>query len=177
MSFPKVVVLDLDGTIWSPEMYELWGGGGAPFTRVRHDVVADRSGTKVRLFEGVWQCVGDSKTQGALLAVASSTDEPDWARECLSKLGPTPVNGGSLPSTAMLASHLDIVEIYKGSKRKHLTQIKQTAGVEFHEMLFIDNEYGNIQTVSELGVPSYHCPQGLTLRAWQEALQLFRRRL
>lgn len=31
---PKIVALDLDGTVWSPDMYMLWGGG-APFTQVR----------------------------------------------------------------------------------------------------------------------------------------------
>ena len=30
-SLPKVVVFDLDGCVWDPEMYELWGSGGAPF--------------------------------------------------------------------------------------------------------------------------------------------------
>ena len=29
-ALPKVVVFDLDGCVWDPEMYELWGGG-APF--------------------------------------------------------------------------------------------------------------------------------------------------
>ena len=29
-ALPKVIVFDLDGCVWDPEMYELWGGG-APF--------------------------------------------------------------------------------------------------------------------------------------------------
>ena len=29
---PKVLAFDLDGCVWDPEMYELWGRGGAPFT-------------------------------------------------------------------------------------------------------------------------------------------------
>ena len=29
---PKVLVFDLDGCTWWPEMYHLWGGGGSPFT-------------------------------------------------------------------------------------------------------------------------------------------------
>ena len=27
LKLPKLVAFDLDGTIWSPDMYELWGGG------------------------------------------------------------------------------------------------------------------------------------------------------
>ena len=29
---PKILVFDLDGCTWWPEMYHLWGGGGSPFT-------------------------------------------------------------------------------------------------------------------------------------------------
>ena len=29
-ALPKVIVFDLDGCVWDPEMYQLWGGG-APF--------------------------------------------------------------------------------------------------------------------------------------------------
>ena len=28
---PKILVFDLDGCVWWPEMYHLWGGGGSPF--------------------------------------------------------------------------------------------------------------------------------------------------
>jgi hypothetical protein len=28
---PRVLVFDLDGCVWEPEMYELWGRGGSPF--------------------------------------------------------------------------------------------------------------------------------------------------
>ena len=29
---PRVLAFDLDGCVWDPEMYELWGRGGSPFT-------------------------------------------------------------------------------------------------------------------------------------------------
>ena len=35
LTLPKAVVFDLDGCLWYPDMYMLWGGG-APF-RVRSD--------------------------------------------------------------------------------------------------------------------------------------------
>lgn len=47
---PKVIVLDLDGTIWGPEMYQLWGGG-APFTLLENGNVKDRSGTEVKVLK------------------------------------------------------------------------------------------------------------------------------
>ena len=33
MKLPKVIVFDLDNCFWSPEMYELLGGGGSPFRK------------------------------------------------------------------------------------------------------------------------------------------------
>jgi magnesium-dependent phosphatase 1 len=36
MPLPRLIAFDLDGTIWTPEMYELWGGGGAPFRVAPH---------------------------------------------------------------------------------------------------------------------------------------------
>ena len=32
MTVPKLMVFDLDGCLWDPEMYELIGCGGSPFT-------------------------------------------------------------------------------------------------------------------------------------------------
>ena len=48
---PRIVAFDLDGTLWSPDMYELWGGGGAPFREKKgeEDVLLDRAGNTVRL--------------------------------------------------------------------------------------------------------------------------------
>ena len=49
---PKVVVFDLDGCLWDPEMYELWGGG-APFSDNGDGTLKDRSGVTVRLLGAV----------------------------------------------------------------------------------------------------------------------------
>ena len=47
---PRVLVFDLDGCVWNPEMYELWGRGGAPFTprykRVLQDQVFKTEGQR-----------------------------------------------------------------------------------------------------------------------------------
>ena len=91
---PKVLVFDLDGCVWNPEMYELWGGGGAPFKARQDGNLSDRAGTIVRLIGDVGQIMSefktDSKWEGSVIAVASSCDEPTWARECIQKF---PVGG------------------------------------------------------------------------------------
>ena len=40
-------------------------------------------------------------------------------------------------------------------------------------MLFFDNEYGNIKSVSKLGVKCIHCPNGMTEQIWMNGLSLF----
>jgi len=84
---PKIIAFDLDGTIWSPEMYELWGGG-APFSVEEGNILRDRSGTKCRLL-GSTADILDECTQApfadSIVCWVSCTDEPSWAAECAKK--------------------------------------------------------------------------------------------
>ena len=88
----SLVVFDLDACCWYPEMYELWGGG-APFrqdSRAPNNTLTDARGTKVRMLGDVAACFEEchSRMQAGeplLVGVASRSDEPSWARECLRK--------------------------------------------------------------------------------------------
>lgn len=90
MLFPKLVAFDLDGTVWSPDMYELWGGG-APFQPVPGkagvSTLIDKSGTKVRLLGDIANILHELKYDHpeVITTWVSCTDEPRWAQECLSK--------------------------------------------------------------------------------------------
>jgi magnesium-dependent phosphatase 1 len=165
MMRPRVVVFDLDGLLWSPEMYQLWGGGGPPFTQESPHVLRDARGTKVSLLGGELDSViAHLQSTGARLGIASSTDEPGWARECLNKFT---VLG------CKLAEHFEegLVVIEKDSKRTHLCKIAARAGVPMSAILFLDNELGNVQTVRPLGVHAVHVPHGgVTVRVLQQAL-------
>jgi hypothetical protein len=46
---PRCLVFDLDGCVWDPEMYELWGGGGAPFKANKDGTLSDKAGGYGRL--------------------------------------------------------------------------------------------------------------------------------
>ena len=93
-TLPKVVAFDLDGCLWYPDMYMLWGGG-APFT-VRDDGdLDDVRGQRTYLLGDVRRIMHElhsaEEWQGVTVAVASCTDEPAWARECmrLFEVGPS----------------------------------------------------------------------------------------
>ncbi len=67
-------------------MYQLWGGGGAPFTYADgENECIDRAGTRVRLLGAVPEVVEEVGAWGGRIAIASRTDEPEWAREILGK--------------------------------------------------------------------------------------------
>jgi len=170
-SLPKVVVFDLDGCVWDPEMYELWGSGGAPF-KVRPDGnLSDRSGTKVYLLGDVKNIMKELKTDAkwsdSIVAVASSCDEPSWAKECIQKF---PIGDNMTLSDVF---DQDNIEIYKRSKNHHLKAIAQQTGVDLKDMIFFDNQYGNCQTVAGVGVTSVYVPQGVTRKAFEEGLAKF----
>eukprot|EP00929_Paragymnodinium_shiwhaense_P080973 TRINITY_DN42275_c0_g2_i1.p1 TRINITY_DN42275_c0_g2~~TRINITY_DN42275_c0_g2_i1.p1 ORF type:complete len:294 (-),score=46.13 TRINITY_DN42275_c0_g2_i1:45-926(-) len=166
---PKGVVFDLDGCLWYPDMYMLWGGG-APFELLPNGSLLDRAGEPVRLHSGVREVLSElsqeERWQGVLVAAASCCDEPKWAYECLSKfpLGEDDKKIGDV---------ISVKEIYKGSKQNHLRRIADAAGCDFEEMIFFDNELYNCQNVSGLGVTCVYCPQGVTKEVWQRAMASF----
>ena len=56
----------------------------------------------------------------------------------------------------------------------HFKDLKERTGVDFEDMVFFDNERGNIQSVSKLGVVSVYCPEGMTAEVWQRGLDAYR---
>eukprot|EP00965_Chrysotila_dentata_P194175 6176203-Pleurochrysis_carterae.AAC.2 len=125
MRAPSLIVFDLDAACWMPEMYlraccQLWGGG-APFKQLStspNNRLEDCRGTAVRLLADVaasFAEIHERQTSGEpiMAAVASRSDEPAWARECLRKFVVAP--GISMMDVVTE----DRCEIYKGSKKAH----------------------------------------------------------
>jgi magnesium-dependent phosphatase-1 len=63
-SVPRVVVFDLDGCVWYPEMYMLWGGG-APFKAQSNGDLTDNAGQKCHLMGAVREIMHTLKTDSA----------------------------------------------------------------------------------------------------------------
>lgn len=75
-SIPKLIVFDLDNTIWSPELYQL--------RRLQRDNTAPRAGKDVKLFEGAQAALSyKSQLPDTKFAVASRTKSVDWAHDLL----------------------------------------------------------------------------------------------
>lgn len=163
---PKVVVFDLDGCLWDPEMYMLSWRGGAPFTP-EGDAMVAQSGERVVLLGAAREILRElrsDKWSAIKVGISSRTDEPAWAAELLEKFK---VDGMSLGSC------FDFREITKESKSAHFGRIKEHCSCEYEDMLFFDNEYGNCQEISSLGVTVCFSPDGVTGELWTESLEAF----
>ncbi|OQR95220.1 hypothetical protein ACHHYP_00213 [Achlya hypogyna] len=181
---PRLIVFDLDFTLWYPEMYEL---AGAPFRRNKAGVVSARDGEEVHLFEDVHAVLTEIATapefQGTEVAVASSTTYPHWARECMGLIqvrseAHTKRQKASKNAEAIkvLHSFIDHQAIYPKNKKVHFKQLQEDSGVAYEDMLFFDNEHYNIVNVQELGVVCAYCPDGLNLAVWKEGMERFQTR-
>jgi magnesium-dependent phosphatase 1 len=66
------------------------------------------------------------------------------------------------------------LEIYPGSKTKHLKELQKTARVEFEDILFFDDEPRNAN-VRTLGVTFWHVPQGMSWKDLEKGVWEWRK--
>jgi len=169
---PRVLVFDLDGCCWDPEMYELWGGG-SPFTQAKDGSLKDKRGTRVDLLGDVREILLELHTHpkwaDTEVAIASTCDEPSWARECLRKFPLAP----GVPMER--AFRQDCCEIYKASgKNQHINAIAEKTGVDIKEMMFFDNQTNNTSCVAGMKGPTVvYTPEGVTRKLFEEGLAAY----
>mmetsp|Transcript_20145 Transcript_20145/g.77121 ORF Transcript_20145/g.77121 Transcript_20145/m.77121 type:complete len:183 (+) Transcript_20145:63-611(+) len=164
---PKLVVFDLDYTVWEPEMYL---SGGAPFRKCeKTGKVYDASGTRMRIFEGarvaLQELAQDERFRDVKVGYASRTHYPEWAGECLELL--EVADAGTLKEVG------DLEEIYPGDKQTHFACFRKASGIAYEDMLFFDNERRNCTSVARLGVTCLCTPSGMTTAAWRQGLRDF----
>jgi magnesium-dependent phosphatase 1 len=159
--FPKLIVLDLDNTLWTPELYQLR----------KHQSTGQipKAGKDVQLFPGAKALLeriraNDTFPTTMKVAVASRTKSVDWAHDLLTQF--------------QLRDLLDHVEIFPGDKQAHFQNLHRDSGIAFRDMMFFDDardgKFGNCVPVSALGVLSVHCPRGLqTEDSWKIAFQRY----
>jgi len=164
---PRLVVFDLDDTVWFPEMYMI---SGAPFTK-EDGRVYDRRGTEVRVYPAAAAALElvhkDPRFGETKVAFASRSNKREWCFDCMRLL--------EVGSGLSILDTSSQTEIYSGSKRAHFAEIRKRSGVPFNEMLFFDNERLNITEVSQLGVTCLYTPGGMSEGFWAEGLDLYAR--
>lgn len=185
----RLVVFDLDYTVWQPEMYQLSGNGPklVDASKVKHvsgrdlqeattktkgKILVDGSNTPIQVFEGAAHALMEINRlredgHDIFAAVASRTDEEKWATICMDHL--------QLPDGSTLKQCFDDrieIDCYN-DKTHHLRRLQKQTGVPYDQMCFFDNEYWNIECVRKIGVASIYTPDGMTRSAWKEGLKIF----
>lgn len=130
-------------------------------------MVLDRRKWEIELYPHSRSLLQALREMEIKLALASRTEEPDWARDVI-KIFQMDEDGVSL----LDFTHAQ--EIYPSSKDKHFNQLASKLGIDFQDMIFFDDESRNIHDVSRLGVTSVHCEDGLCLEALERGLRQFR---
>ncbi len=152
----KVIVFDLDQTLWWCVNTWIDMSSGAPFTRVDVDALIDREGYRLELFADSRRILEELHSGDYILAVASRSGAPDWAHEALKKLD--------------LNKYFQEVLIFPGAKTTHFEILKSRLECEYSEMLFYDDERRNLDDVSGLGVTCIHVRNGLEYKQISELL-------
>jgi magnesium-dependent phosphatase 1 len=137
-------------------------------------ILTDRTHTPMQVFKGASHALREiEKLKQAgydiQAAVASKTDVESYAKICMDNL----VIDDEGTRLISCFENGKLVEIAYGSKTGHLKNLQRKTGIPFNEMAFFDNEYGNIRSVSSLGVKCYYTPRGMTHEAWEKAKEEF----
>ena len=169
---PRLVVFDLDHTLWTPELYTLrhlpgYDDASPPFPVAGEDVWL-LDGAEAVLHELAtherWQ-------DDVRIAAASRTNKGNWARHLLGEF--------CVPGCddRRLNELIPLQEIFPGSKLTHFERLRESTGIPYGDMIFFDDSasgrYGNCEPVAGLGVLSVHCPEGLTAERWSSALEAY----
>ncbi|GMF62678.1 unnamed protein product [Phytophthora fragariaefolia] len=140
--------------------------------------VTDAAGWQVHFYPEIHAVLSVLKTDPQFrhtkIGVASRTEEVATAKTVLGLMdvqlcGPDGSDAGKHP----LSSLADFVTVFPGSKTTHFRQLHEQSGVPFEDMLFNDDEDGNVRDVSALGVVCSYCPEGLTVASWLQGMEDF----
>lgn len=156
---PKLIVFDLDFTLW--DCGGTWCDCLTPPFRMRAGNILDRRDHHIRLYPDVPEILDHCDRCGIPMALASRTEQPDWARELIDMLE--------------IGHRFVFQEIYPTAKPKHFSALQADSGCSYFEMLFFDDEPRNTRDVSELGVTCIDVPSGISWSLFQASLEHFGR--
>ncbi|MBN2636341.1 MAG: magnesium-dependent phosphatase-1 [Prolixibacteraceae bacterium] len=146
-SIKEIFVFDLDFTIWNAG--DTFCSETNPPYLWKDRKLMDCSGRWMRLYPEVLKIFEMLKRQNKIIAIASRTLKPDWARQLIQLF--------------MLDKFIDIIEIYPGGKNQHFKSINNQTKIPFNKMVFFDDEVRNIEDIRQLGVECVLIDNGINL--------------
>ena len=158
---PKLLVFDLDNTLWTPELYQIRKKGQI------------RAWQDIRLFDGAQKICedlamnADSLWEPTSFAIASRTDRVELAHQLLGEFKA----GGKRLSEIFSKER---TKIFPGSKIAHFTELSRETGIDLKDMIFFDDDARlNCREIQQMGVLCLHCPRGLSVDLFRFAINQY----
>ncbi|XP_075230082.1 magnesium-dependent phosphatase 1-like isoform X2 [Lycorma delicatula] len=139
-----------------------------PFVKDRNGRIFDSRPNSVPLIaynevNEVMTLLKNPQYKGIMLGVASRIENIAGAYQLLHLLN--------------LNHYFDYKQIYPGKKIGHFFHLHYRSEVEFHEMLFLDDDCRNLRDVQKLGVSVFQVINGITINQLHEALKQFSQKM
>ncbi|GFO05901.1 Magnesium-dependent phosphatase 1 [Plakobranchus ocellatus] len=159
MAQPKLIVFDLDYTLWP-----FWVDTHVdpPFTMGSNGKVYDVHHNHVTYYKDVPALLNRLHAEGIYLGIASRTSLPKEASE--------------LTRLFNWDQYFHYRQIYPGCKITHFKKLHQQSGIPYEDMIFFDDEHRNIHDVSTLGVTCVHVPDGIDMENFERGIKMFQER-
>ncbi|GFR82625.1 magnesium-dependent phosphatase 1 [Elysia marginata] len=159
MAQPKLVVFDLDYTLWP-----FWVDThvDAPFTMGSNGKVYDVHQQHVQYYKDVPGILSRLHKEGFYLGIASRTS--------------LPVAASDLTRLFNWDQFFHYRQIYPGCKITHFKKLHEQSGIAYEDMIFFDDEHRNIHDVSSLGVTCILVPDGVNNDSFERGMQVFKER-
>lgn len=188
LPFPRLIVFDLDYTIWP-----FWVDTHVtPPLKINptHSGATDRTGEEFAFYSDVPEILAVlpylNSPNKIKLGVASRTSAPGLARELLKGIHVPPTasfaadeDGNNKKSAGRKKVSYDVfdggLEVYPGSKMKHFEALQKRTGIRFEDMLFFDDESRNRET-EQLGLTMKLVVDGVTWEEIGRGVELWRSR-
>ncbi|KAI8979982.1 magnesium-dependent phosphatase-1 [Pilobolus umbonatus] len=165
--YPKMIVFDLDYTLW-PDWID--STSGPPFAYDEQtQSIFNMQGDRLSFYCHIAKVIQMIKSfPGTTIALASRTEEPEWARIAIGLL-----RIPELDNTSLLEI-VDYMEIYPGSKINHFKALSEKSNIDCSEMIFFDDEHRNSE-VTKLGVHfvKVDARKGVTVDLFEKALERY----
>ena len=164
MAVPKLVIFDLDATLWPgwlnlPENPPRDTRLNPPFRMDSNGNIYDSINREVKPFEDVPQILCKLHKEGYQIAIASRTEVPQGANDLIRLF--------------QWDEFIHYRKIFPGVKITHFKELHNESGIPYKDMIFYDDEQRNITDVSSLGVTCILVPDGVSGQSFQRGFQLF----
>ena len=159
-SLPKLVVFDLDETLWPFWCISLVKKPINKCTKTGR--VKGSDGEIVSLYQGAHNLIHTLHTHGLTLGIASKTPVGGFANEVLAALN--------------VKEYFSYAVMTPRRKTYHFQELSKQSAVDYEDMLFFDDNRGNIYDSNGLGVTSVYIEDGLTLEHVVDGLIQFQKK-